>query len=56
MRISMNLRDLAFFALSLFCIGLNWYMYKQFRERKSLVLMILMIVCCVWDIVEVIIK
>lgn len=52
----MNLRDLTFFGLSLFCVGLNWYMYKQFGERKSLVLMILIIICCVWDIVETVIE
>lgn len=51
----MNLHDLTIFALSLFCIGLNWECYKRFGGRHRLVLMFLMIFCCVWDIVEVII-
>lgn len=55
MRLLMNIRDLTLFTLSLFCVGLNYWRYKQFGERHVLVLMFLMIVCCVWDIVEVII-
>lgn len=51
----MNLRDLTFFTLSLFCVGFNYWQYKQLGRKSSLVLMILMIVCCVWDIVEVIV-
>lgn len=50
----MNIRDLTIFTLSLFCIGLNWYNYKQFGRRSSLVLMTLMIACCTWDLLEVI--
>ena len=56
MRASINLRDLTFFTLSLFCIGLNYWQYKQLGRKNSLVLMILMIVCCVWDIVEAVIE
>ena len=52
----MNTRDLTFFTFPLFCIGLNYWQYKQLGRKSSLVLMILMIVCCVWDIMEVVIE
>ena len=52
----MNLRDLTFFILNLFCIGINWECYKQFGGRYRLVLMSILVVCCVWNIMEVAIK
>lgn len=47
--------DLIFFAITLVCAGLNYWQYKQLGRKSALVLMILMIVCCIWDIVEAII-
>lgn len=51
----MNIRDLTFFSLSLFCIGINYWQYKQFGRKSALILILLMVVCCVWDIVEVVV-
>lgn len=47
--------DIIIFTISLFCVGLNYWRYKQFSERSALVMMWIMVACCILDILEVII-
>ena len=46
--------DLIMFTISLACVGLNYWRYKRFGERSALLMIILMIGCCILNILEVV--